>query len=415
MGTSWRYEHIFDCAEAKALLIPTTRIEATQTEMHICFLCNEYPPGPHGGVGSFTQTLGRGLVARGHRVTAVGVYRGGDEHVENDEGVSVVRLAHSSIPRTGFVVNGLRLRQSLTRIHEAAAIDVLDGPELSLSTVAKEFPVAKVIRMNVGHHFFAVTLGKKPRPWRSWLEHRSFENANHLCAVSSFVADTTRDLLHLNGRPIEILPNPVDTTFFCPRPEVQEEDGLILFVGTVCEKKGVRQLIQAMPQIVKAVPNATLQIVGRDWFDPESHQSFTKYMCRLIPPELKSHITFTGPINHSALPNLIAAAAVCAYPSHMEAQGIVLIEAMAMGKSVVASETGPGPEVIEDGVSGLLCNPRDPVSIAEKIITLLMNADLRRQLGDQARSRVGSMFSTHVLIERNEGFYRRCIGAKNNA
>jgi glycosyltransferase involved in cell wall biosynthesis len=383
--------------------------------MHICFLCNEYPPGRHGGVGSFTQTLGRGLVGRGHRVTAVGVYRGENERVENDEGVRVVRLPHSSIRRTGFVVNGLRLRQSLARIHKESAIDVLDGPELSLSTVSKEFPVARVIRMHGGHHFFAVTLGRKPRPWRSWLERRSFGNANHLCAVSSFVAETTRDLLHLNGRPIEILPNPVDVTFFCPHPEIQEEDGLILFIGTVCEKKGIRQLIQAMPQIVKAVPNAKLQVVGRDWFDPQTGKSFTKYLRSFIPPHLKEIVFFTGAVENRFLPEVISRSSVCVYPSHMEAMPVAWLEGMAMGKAVVASETGPGPEVIEGGVSGLLCNPRDPASIAEKVITLLQNADLRRQLGDQARSRVSSMFSTHVLIERNESFYRRCVGANNNA
>ena len=383
--------------------------------MHICFLCNEYPPGLHGGVGSFTQTLGRGLVARGHTVTAVGVYRDGHEQVENDEGVRVVRLPHSSIRRSGFVVNGFRLRQSLTRIHKELAIDVLDGPELSLSTISKEFPVAKVIRMNGGHHFFAVTLGKKPRPWRSWLERRSFGNANHFCAVSSFVGETTRDLLRLNDRPIEILPNPVNTTFFRPQPGFQEEEGLILFVGTVCEKKGVRQLIHAMPKIVEAVPNAKLQIVGRHWLDPHSRQSFTDYLCGSIPSELKHQITFSGPMDHSLLPNLIAKAVVCVYPSHMEALPVAWLEGMAMGKAVVASETGPGPEVIEDGISGLLCNPRDPASIAERIIRLLQNADLRRHLGDQARRRVSGMFSTHVLIERNERFYSRCIESQSRA
>ena len=159
------------------------------------------------------------------------MYRDGHELVENDEGVRVVRLLHSSIPRTGYIVNGLRLRQSLNRIRKELAIDVLDGPELSLSTVFKDFPATKVIRMNGGHHFFAVTLGKKPRPWRSWLERRSFANANHLCAVSSFVGETTQGIFGTSIiAPIEILPNPVDTTFFRPYPEVQEEKGLIIFV-----------------------------------------------------------------------------------------------------------------------------------------------------------------------------------------
>jgi glycosyltransferase involved in cell wall biosynthesis len=383
--------------------------------MHICFLCNEYPPGKHGGVGSFTQTLARALVKRGIKVTAIGTYPIGSRVTEDDEGVQIIRLPHTRLKRMGFLVNGARLRRELAQIHTELPIDILEGPELSLAAVPAGFPAAKVIRMNGGHHFFAVTLGKKPRAWRSWLERRSFGRANHLCAVSSFVAETTRDLLHLNGRQIEILPNPVDTGFFRPRTEVKDERGLILFVGTVCEKKGVRQLIEAMPQIIKEMPDAKLQIVGRDWLDPHTDQSFINYLTTLIPLELKPHIVFSGPVEHSLLPGLIALSTVCVYPSHMEALPVAWLEGMAMGKAVVASKTGPGPEVIEDGVSGLLCDPHAPGSIAEKVITLLKSADLRREVGNKAQNRVRDFFSVDVLVDRNQNFYRRCIAEYNGA
>src|SRR5690606_2580013 len=158
--------------------------------------------------------------------------------------------------------------------------------------VPSTFSASKVIRMNGGHHFFSVTLGHKPRPYRSWLEKRSFKRADSLCAVSRFVAETTRDLLHLGSRPIEILPNPVDTILFQPSKEASEESGLILFVGTVCEKKGIRQLIQAMPQIVGEVPHAHLWVVGHDWKDPRTGKSFTEHLRALIPPALKGQISF---------------------------------------------------------------------------------------------------------------------------
>jgi len=377
--------------------------------MHICFLCNEYPPGKHGGVGSFTQTLARALVERGHKATVVGIYSPERQGIEDDEGVQIVRLPHARLRGTGFVVHLRRLRQALTGIHKQSSIDVLEGPELSLAMVPRSFPAAKIIRMHGGHHFFFVTLGQKPRPGRSWLETRSFERADRLCAVSHFVEETTRELLRLNGRPVEILPNPVDTRLFSPQPEVEEQKALILFVGTVCEKKGVRQLIQAMPQILKQVPQAKLQIVGPDRIDPQTGDSFTNHIRSCISPDLEEHIIFKGPVEHSQLPAVIASSTVCVYPSHMEALPVAWLEGMAMGKAVVASNTGPGPEVIEDGVSGLLCDPHDPASIAEKIINLLKDAALRRRLGDQARRRVTDFFSMDALIERNENFYRRCI------
>ena len=377
--------------------------------MHICFLCNEYPPSQHGGVGSFVQTLGRELVARGHRITVVGFSPAESRRVENDQGVRVFRLAHSPVPNTGLAVNGSRLRRALMQLHREQPIDVLEGPELSLALLPRSFPPAKVIRMNGGHHFFAVTLGGRPQLWRSWLELRSFKRADYLCAVSRFVADTTRKLLGLDGRPIEILPNPVDLALFSPGPEVPEESGLVLFVGTVCEKKGIRQLIQAMPKIVAAVPEAHLWVVGRDWRDPATRHCFTDQLRTLIPATMRERIIFKGPIPHSLLPDVIAKASVCVYPSHMEALPIAWLEGLAMGKAVVASSAGPGPELVEEGVSGLLCDPHDPLAIAEKVIQLLREPMLRRQLGGRAREQVVRQFSVDVLAGRNEAFYQHCL------
>jgi glycosyltransferase involved in cell wall biosynthesis len=205
--------------------------------VHVCFLCNEYPPGQHGGVGSVTQTIARALAARGHRATVVGWYGSHEAGVEVDRGVRVVRLAHTHIRGAGFLLNGSCLRRAILNIHDEAPIDILEGPENAFATLPRHLPGETVIRMHGGHHFFSVTLGRKPRLKRSWFEHRSFARAHHLCAVSDFVARTTLDLLHLDGRAVEILPNPVDVTEFRPRPEVAVEDGLIVFTGTIIEKK----------------------------------------------------------------------------------------------------------------------------------------------------------------------------------
>ena len=377
--------------------------------MHICFLCNEYPPAPHGGVGSLTQTLARALVRHGHRSTVLGCYPGSEDRLETDCGVHVVRLAHAPVRGTGFVVNGHRLRTKLLAIHAESPIDVIEGPENSLANAPARISARRVIRMNGGHHFFAVTLGRKPRAWRSWLERRSFARATDLCAVSHYVAETTRRLLKLPAQRIEVLPNPVDTALFQPMSEPSEQDGLILFAGTVCEKKGVRQLVLALPTIVAAVPHARLAIAGRDSHDSRVGGSFIEYLRGLIPDRLRDHVEFHGALDHATLPRVIAKASVCVYPSHMEALPLAWLEGMAMGKAVVGSETGPGPEVIEDGVSGLLCNPHDPNSIAWAVVRLLRDPHLRRRFGAEARRRALREFSDDTLIQRNLAFYRRCL------
>lgn len=383
--------------------------------MHICFICNEYPPGRHGGVGSFTQTLGRALARNGCRVTVAGVYPIEKTIREDDEGVAVIRLPHAGVRGAGFIVNGRRLASELEAINRQHKIDVIDGPELSFANIRLHAAATKVIRMNGGHHFFTTTLGQRPAVWRGWQERRSFARADELCAVSEFIAETTRGLLKLGNRPIEILPNPVDTERFKPRPEIHEEDGLIVFTGTLCEKKGVRQLVQAMPRIVAEVPQSRLLLIGRDSIDPLTGASFKSQMEKLIEPRLQPHVKFADFIDNSRLPETLASASVCVYPSHMEAQGIVIIEGMAMSKAVVTGKTGPGPELVEDEVSGMLCDPYDPASIAAKVVGLLKDPSLRRQIGARARLRAVNKFSVETLVRLNTDFYHRCVENHRNA
>jgi len=106
----------------------------------------------------------------------------------------------------------------------------------------------------------------------------------------------------------------------------------------------------------------------------------------------------------------MAKAAVCIYPSHIEALPIAWVEGLAMGKAVVGADMGPGREVIEDGVSGLLCDSRDAESIAAALLRLLHDPALRERLGQAARQRAERLFSLENLVHENVAFYRKCAG-----
>lgn len=381
--------------------------------MHICFLCNEYPPGMHGGIGAFTQTLARKLVVQGHQVSVLGIGSVPLKVTRQDAGVCVCQLPATRLPWAGFLLNGARLRHEIAEMSLRTPFDLIEGPESAFAMLSARSDVARIIRMHGGHHFFAATLGSRPRLWRSCLERRSFALADALCAVSQFVADETKRLLRIRDRPIRVVPNPVDTERFRPRPEVSVVPGRIVFVGTLCEKKGIRQLIQALPRILRSVPHARLLVVGRDSIDPGTGGSYREGLIQSI--HLESRISFKDHLENSDLPSELAAAEVLVFPSHMEAQGLVVIEGMAMGKPVVASGTGPGPELIEHGVSGLLCNPHDPASIAAAVIAVLKDRNLAGVLSRSARQRAVSHFSIGTLVHRNEEFYQDCMERKADA
>jgi len=377
--------------------------------LRLVYLCNEYPPARHGGIGTFTQIIGRALANRGHLVDVLGFYPTACLVQEEDQGVRVTRIPRSRIRGLGILSSAGRLQQAITKIARDSPTDIIEGQENAFAFLPRHLPGRRVLRMHGGHHFFSTCLGERPRAWRSWLERRSFARADYLCGVSRFVAEETRRLLRLGSVPIEILPNPVDTKKFRPMPEVSIVPGLIVFVGTLCEKKGIRQLVLGMPEIIAAMPNVRLVVYGRDTTDPGTGRSYREGLEAAVPAPVRQRITFQDHVDNAKLPAALAAAGVLVYPSHMESQGIVVIEGMAMGKPVVASKTGPGPEIIEDGVSGLLCDPHDPHSIAQAVIRLLKDRDLASRLGLAARQRALREFSLDKLVGRNVEFYRRCL------
>ncbi len=376
--------------------------------LHICFACSEYPPAPHGGIGSFIQTLGRELVRRGHLVSAVGMYGYGPhlEGEENDQGVRVIRVPSRGIPLLRILPNHFRQRGAFFKLHGQTPIDIIEGSELAFSRAGVGLPGLKLLRMHGGPAFFGVPDRRQLRAER-W----SFRIADEICAVSQCVADGTRRLLRLGQGHVEVIPNPVNVEEFFPAPDDAEEEGLLVFTGTVTERKGICQLIEAMPAIVAAVPSAHLEVYGGEAV-PAPVPALAKVLSESLSPEIAGRVIWKGRVARDTLPEALRRASVCVYPSHIEAMPIGWLEGLATGKAVVASKTGPGPEIIDDGITGLLCDPSDPSSIAEKVIRLLKNRDERRRLGAAARKLCVERYSLPALVERNIEYYRGLLSKR---
>jgi glycosyltransferase involved in cell wall biosynthesis len=100
---------------------------------------------------------------------------------------------------------------------------------------------------------------------------------------------------------------------------------------------------------------------------------------------------------------------VFVFPSRVEAFGLTCAEAMACGCPVVATRLASGPELVEDGISGLLADPANPFDLAEKINILLSNTELAQKLGNNARQRVLENFDLRDLGPRNLAFYQSVL------
>jgi glycosyltransferase involved in cell wall biosynthesis len=380
--------------------------------MHICFLTNEYPKigFPHGGLGSFVKTIAEALVSKGVQVTVIGLnYTNITENVI-ENGVQLIRIQKSKVKGLSWYFNSKNIAKAILEEHKKNPVHIVEGPELSFAFLPKIKGIKYVIRLHGGHHFFAEGENRGINRWKGFQEKSSFAKADGFIAVSNYVKSHTAKYLSYHNKPIEVIFNPIDTQLFQPK-DIPIHENSITFAGTICEKKGVRQLIQAFSLVKLKFPDAVLNLYGRDWFYPNGN-SYIKMLQEVELPKLGVYakdVIFHGVVSSTSLPEIYSKAAVCVFPSHMETLGLVAPEAMAMEKLVIFTQLGPGPEVIVDGETGLLCNPHQPEDIANKIVYALTNPELTIQLGKKARASVLERFEITTLVKQNITFYNKLV------
>lgn len=382
------------------------------SRMHICFITSEFPkPGfPHGGVGTFIATLGKALLKKGVQVSVVGINNYTYiEEVSNEEGINVYRLKLKKVKGLTWCFNIQSINKKIKEIHQQNPIDIVEGTELGLAFLDKLPNIKYVIRMNGGHHFFAEAENRKTEWLKRILEKRSFKKADGILAVSVYVAETTRRLLKLGDVPITIIYNPIDSEkFYQSNPDLIQRH-TILFAGSIVEKKGIRQLVQSLNYLIDEFPDVHLYIAGRDAFLPGTRIPYRPILEKEINDRIKSHITFLGVVPNSKMVTHIEKAEICCYPSHMEAMPLAWLEVLAMGKAFIGGSSGPGPEAVIDGKTGLLADPHNPESIADKIRFLFNNVDAGQELGKKARERIKREFTIEVVVLKNIEYYQSLI------
>ena len=383
--------------------------------MHICIICEEYPPAPHGGTGASYRDLAEGLAAAGHRATVIGVCTTRPASSRTDEmrnGVRVITLPRAPA-RFGTRLGGWWERRALLgevrRLHRLAPVDILEASDyngwLSHGSVCG---IPSVVRIRGSNLFFDSELNRPPSIFEHRHERASVQKATHLGSVSRYAAERTMKLCGVEGRECTILPNGVEVTRFAPSASVAVEPGLIVFVNSLNPKKGIEQLIDSVNEILPPRAEGRLVVIGED----TQSKGTGRYLASLkerVAPAIRERVEFTGRLAREQIIPWLQRAAVACYPSHMETFGIAPLEAMSVGRPTIFSTLGPGPEVVEDGVSGLLCDPRDPKDIARCITTILDDGALAQRLGDAARKRVLEVFDSRGWIGRNVAFYERCI------
>jgi len=198
------------------------------------------------------------------------------------------------------------------------------------------------------------------------------------------VVHNTVDLAEFNGLHPERI-----------RKEFNLKGPLLLFVGTLEERKGVKYLIKAFPKIKTSFTNIKLLIVGKPLPGQQGYQKGLKQIVK--DPDLR----FIG--SRSDVYDIMAACDLMIVPSLSEAFGRVIIEAMSCKKPVIATNVGGIPEIIDDGKTGILIGPKSLDAIARETTLLLKNKEKMKSMGLAGRKKVEEQFTIAHQIKEIEG------------
>ena len=203
-----------------------------------------------------------------------------------------------------------------------------------------------------------------------------------------------------------IIPNGVDLDHFSPNESLIDEfcDGKvnILFVGRLEKRKGVSYLLKAYKRVKQEISNSRLIIVG------PGTRLRGKYERQVKRSGLKD-VVFVGYVSYDELPRYYETADIfCAPAIGWESFGIILLEAMAMGKPIVASNIDGYASLVTHGVEGLLVPPRDEEMLAQALITLMASESLRREMGARGRVKAAD-YSWEHIARRVLDYYVRVL------
>ncbi len=274
-------------------------------------------------------------------------------------------------------------------------------------------PLAPILPLMVLHHSNAVNIGtfhaysdrqrlyrlSRPalRRWQRRLHGRIAVSP----AARAFVAP------HFPQHACRVIPNGIEYRRFAdaaPFPHLRDGRFNILFVGRKDERKGLRYLLNAFARLLTQRENLRLVIVGPGSPDRESSRILTE-----IAGSDAGAVVSAGAVSNCDLPRYYASAdAFCSPATGGESFGIVLLEAMAAGAPVVASDIDGYRDIVTHERDGLLTAPRDPAAIAAAIARVADHPDLAARLSDSGR-RVAANYRWERVASDVENYYQHCI------
>jgi len=377
--------------------------------LNICMVNSYFPPW-RGGAETYVHELSRALAARGHEVTVLCTSDPLKPGTYDVEGVQVRRLQRLTR------LYGTPIQAGLLRELHNCDVDIFHAnfpsPYLAFTVALTSF-FRKIPAVITWHNDLPpVTSGARVliETHNRFILPEYIRRYRRVIATSETYRNKSPILSSLGSR-VQVINNGVDCQRF--RPDVDSSSiearyGLsgrfvVLFVGALTKwhgYKGLDVLLEALRIYVKSSRNVLLLVVGDG--DLKLHYESMAHNLGIA-----NQVIFAGDASEEELPEFYTVSNLLALPSKdmSEGFGLTLLEANASGRPCIASNTGGIPEIILDGYNGRLVPPNDPQGLAQGMLSLTKDVDIRRRMGENGRQ-VALIHDWKIVAERTENVYK---------
>ena len=237
-------------------------------------------------------------------------------------------------------------------------------------------------------------------PFTDWLSTLSYCNlADRIVVNSEFMRTNVVSWYRLNRDKVEVIPNGVNLKMFTENNDrvLLEGDPSILYVGHLSRLKGVDILIRAVAKLSIDMPNMKLHLVGNG--NAPCFAALSK------KERIEKYVIFHNWAEPSKIPSYYKSADICVFPSRHEGFGIVILEAMASGIPVIASDIPSFREIVSDGIDGRLFKSQDVDSLSKEVVALYRDPIIRKELTHNALNKV-TKYGWEKIAEKYISLYK---------
>lgn len=390
--------------------------------MRIALLTSFFPPDVQYGIARYVEDLAFGLIARGMDVTVI-ASGSNSKKVEQRGHLKIYWIPGCRgekrgllIPSIHFLQTSFKMRSILKKLHAKNPFDIIEYPNTEFNGLISLFlglpshRLLYVIRMASPR---SITPKMRTLPRLSdfleyWQAKLSDAYISHSRANLKICENSYRIPKHRPSRVILLgLPNKKRTQ------TSRSTNGKlnIFFLGRMNRRKGFDVLASAWPRIATQVPEAHLVVAGED-LPCEHGDSFFQWAIKDMPSNARKKLQYHGIVSSEFRDTLYQEAYICVMPSRYESFGLVLLETMQYRLPTVSTKVGGIPEVIQDGKTGVLVSPDDPIALGEAVIKLLQDPILHKKISRSTEKELKNRFSIERVAEETDEFYRSLKGIK---